>query len=54
VTPLEWWDAKWMRDRVNKPLKEAGLPEIAGLERGGSSSDSDEAARPAPRRRRAR
>jgi murein DD-endopeptidase MepM/ murein hydrolase activator NlpD len=31
VTPLEWWDAKWMRDRVNKPLKEAGLPEIPGL-----------------------
>ena len=57
VTPLEWWDAKWMRDRVNKPLKEAGLPEIAGLERGGSSSgseDDDKAARPAPRRRRAR
>jgi len=53
VTPLEWWDAKWMRDRVNKPLKEAGLPEIAGLERGGSAeSDEDKAARPAPRRRR--
>ncbi|MBM3219132.1 MAG: M23 family metallopeptidase [Candidatus Rokubacteria bacterium] len=31
VTPLEWWDAKWMRDRINKPLKEAGLPEIPGL-----------------------
>ena len=53
VTPLEWWDAKWMRDRVNKPLKEAGLPEIAGLERGASTTD-DGAARPAPRRRRAR
>jgi murein DD-endopeptidase MepM/ murein hydrolase activator NlpD len=54
VTPLEWWDAKWMRDRVNKPLKEAGLPEIAGLERGASTTD-ESAARPAPRRaRRAR
>jgi murein DD-endopeptidase MepM/ murein hydrolase activator NlpD len=52
VTPLEWWDAKWMRDRVNKPLKDAGLPEIAGLEGGGS--DEDKPARPAPRRRRAR
>jgi murein DD-endopeptidase MepM/ murein hydrolase activator NlpD/Na+-transporting methylmalonyl-CoA/oxaloacetate decarboxylase gamma subunit len=31
VTPMEWWDGKWIRDRVNKPLKEAGLPEIAGL-----------------------
>ena len=54
VTPLEWWDAKWIRDRVNKPLKEAGLPEIAGLERGGGSdaTDDDKAAKPAPRRRR--
>ena len=31
VTPIEWWDDKWIRDRVNKPLKEAGLPEIAGV-----------------------
>jgi murein DD-endopeptidase MepM/ murein hydrolase activator NlpD len=49
VTPIEWWDAKWIRDRVNKPLKDAGLPEIAGLERG---SDDDASAKPAPRRRR--
>ncbi len=26
VTPLEWWDGKWIRDRVNKPLKEASPP----------------------------
>jgi murein DD-endopeptidase MepM/ murein hydrolase activator NlpD len=39
VTPLEWWDAKWIRDRINKPLKEAGLPEIAGLERGGATAE---------------
>ncbi len=26
VTPLEWWDGKWLRDRIAKPLKEAGLP----------------------------
>ena len=51
VTPLEWWDAKWMRDRINKPLKDAGLPEIAGLERGGPTDDEG---KPAPRRRRAR
>jgi murein DD-endopeptidase MepM/ murein hydrolase activator NlpD len=51
VTPLEWWDAKWIRDRVNKPLKDAGLPELAGLEKPGSS-DGEEPARPAPRRRR--
>jgi murein DD-endopeptidase MepM/ murein hydrolase activator NlpD len=31
VTPIEWWDGKWIRDRVNKPLKQAGLPEVAGV-----------------------
>jgi peptidase M23-like protein len=50
VTPVEWWDAKWIRDRINKPLKDAGLPEIAGVERGGS--DEDTPAKPSPRRRR--
>lgn len=30
VTPLEWWDPKWIRDRVNGPLLEAGLPPIPG------------------------
>jgi murein DD-endopeptidase MepM/ murein hydrolase activator NlpD len=32
VTPVEWWDAKWIGDRVNLPLKTAGLAEIAGAE----------------------
>ena len=32
VTPLEWWDAKWIRDHIGKPLKAAGLPEIGGTE----------------------
>jgi murein DD-endopeptidase MepM/ murein hydrolase activator NlpD/Tfp pilus assembly protein PilX len=31
VTPVEWWDGKWIRDRVNKPLHDAGLPEVAGV-----------------------
>jgi murein DD-endopeptidase MepM/ murein hydrolase activator NlpD len=44
VTPLEWWDAKWIRDRVNRPLKEAGLPEIAGM---GAPAEDEPAARPA-------
>jgi murein DD-endopeptidase MepM/ murein hydrolase activator NlpD len=52
VTPLEWWDAKWIRDRVNRPLKEAGLPEIAGL--ASSSDGSHPAAAGRPARRRAR
>jgi hypothetical protein len=52
VTPLEWWDAKWIRDRVNRPLKQAGLQEIAGV--GAVSLDDDApagAARAARRRR---
>ena len=49
VTPLEWWDAKWIRDRISKPLKAAGLPEISGAEA------RDEAkAEPAARPRRGR
>jgi len=44
VTPVEWWDGKWIRDRVNKPLKDAGLPEIAGV---GEVPDDEPAARPA-------
>jgi murein DD-endopeptidase MepM/ murein hydrolase activator NlpD len=32
VTPLEWWDAKWIRDHIGKPLREAGLPAINGAE----------------------
>jgi murein DD-endopeptidase MepM/ murein hydrolase activator NlpD len=56
VTPLEWWDGKWIRDHIGKPLKEAGLPEIAGAE----ARDEEPAARaaaptrPQPQRRRAR
>jgi murein DD-endopeptidase MepM/ murein hydrolase activator NlpD len=42
VTPLEWWDAKWLRDRISTPLQEAGLPPLAGL-------GADEAPRPRAR-----
>ncbi len=44
VTPLEWWDAKWIRDHIGKPLKEAALPDIAGAE---ARDEPDDAARPA-------
>lgn len=49
VTPLEWWDGKWIRDHVDKPLKAAGLPEIGGS--ADASADSS-AEKPAPRRHR--
>jgi len=32
VTPIEWWDAKWIRDHITQPLREAGLPEIGTRE----------------------
>jgi murein DD-endopeptidase MepM/ murein hydrolase activator NlpD len=52
VTPLEWWDGKWIRDRVNRPLKQAGLQEIAGLGAVPAAEDAPAAsARPARRRR---
>jgi murein DD-endopeptidase MepM/ murein hydrolase activator NlpD len=49
VTPIEWWDGKWIRDRVNKPLKEAGLPEFAGL--GEVPDEPPPSATPRPARR---
>ena len=49
VTPIEWWDGKWIRDRVNKPLKEAGLPEFAGL--GEVPDEPAPSATPRPSRR---
>lgn len=32
VTPLEWWDARWIRDHILKPLREANLALIEGDE----------------------
>ena len=26
VTPVEWWDGKWIRDHIGRPLKEANIP----------------------------
>jgi murein DD-endopeptidase MepM/ murein hydrolase activator NlpD len=51
VTPLEWWDARWIRERVNRPLKEAGLPEIGGLASTAEKSSAAVASRPTRRRR---
>jgi murein DD-endopeptidase MepM/ murein hydrolase activator NlpD len=51
VTPVEWWDGKWIRDRVNKPLKDAGLPEIAGVGDVPDDEPATPAAKPARRKR---
>jgi len=47
VTPLEWWDGKWIRDHIEKPLQEAGLPQIGGA----AARDKSPAARPLQHRR---
>jgi murein DD-endopeptidase MepM/ murein hydrolase activator NlpD len=44
VTPLEWWDPKWLRDRITGPLHAAGV-DVSALE------PSAEAPVPARRRR---
>jgi murein DD-endopeptidase MepM/ murein hydrolase activator NlpD len=49
VTPLEWWDPHWIRDRIAKPLTEASisLPGISD----GALGPADPAPPPAPARR---
>ena len=51
VTPLEWWDGRWIRDHIGRPLRDASLPAVmTGIAH--SSEDDDRAA--ARRRRGAR
>jgi murein DD-endopeptidase MepM/ murein hydrolase activator NlpD len=49
VTPIEWWDARWIRDHVNTPLVAAGLPPVPGLEAPAARENGER--RPAPGRR---
>ncbi|HTY80475.1 MAG TPA: peptidoglycan DD-metalloendopeptidase family protein [Candidatus Bathyarchaeia archaeon] len=50
VTPLEWWDGKWIRDHVNRPLREASVPLLASVTP--ATAEKDASAAPTPRRRR--
>ena len=52
VTPLEWWDARWIRDHVGRPLREANLPLIQSVMPAATGDDPGQAA--ARRRRAAR
>jgi murein DD-endopeptidase MepM/ murein hydrolase activator NlpD len=50
VNPLEWWDEHWIRDRIAKPLVEAGIT-LAGVTDGTlTPAPADAAPSPAPRR----
>lgn len=50
VTPLEWWDAAWIRDHVGRPLREASLPLIQSVT---PADTRDDTGKTAARRRRA-
>jgi murein DD-endopeptidase MepM/ murein hydrolase activator NlpD len=53
TTPLEWWDAHWLRDRLAKPLVEAGLA-LPGITDGALAPAAPAAAPAAPARSRPR
>jgi murein DD-endopeptidase MepM/ murein hydrolase activator NlpD len=50
VTPLEWWDARWIRDHVTRPLREAGVALIEGDEIKEEPATSPKPSRRRPRR----
>lgn len=50
VTPLEWWDGRWIRDHVGRPLREASVPLLESVT---PTGEKDESGSTAVRRRRA-
>jgi len=53
VTPVEWWDGKWIRDHVGRPLREANIPLLQSDQPEAGATEERPTA-PAPSRRRAR
>lgn len=54
VNPLEWWDAHWIRDRIARPLTEAGI-KLDGITDGAlGAGPSPDTPVPSPRARPAR
>jgi len=51
VTPVEWWDGKWIRDHVGRPLREANIPLLQSDQPAASAVEERPAAAPSPRRR---
>ena len=49
VTPLEWWDGRWIRDHVGRPLREASVPLLESIT---PTAEKDDAGPSAARRRR--
>ena len=53
VTPVEWWDGRWIRDHIGRPLQEASIP-LLQSEFPTEPSHEAPAAAPTHRRSRAR
>jgi murein DD-endopeptidase MepM/ murein hydrolase activator NlpD len=51
VTPVEWWDGKWIRDHVGRPLREANI-QLLQSDQPATSEESTAAPAAPPRRRR--
>ncbi len=51
VTPVEWWDGKWIRDHVGRPLREANIPLLQSDQPAAGTDEERPAASPSPRRR---
>jgi murein DD-endopeptidase MepM/ murein hydrolase activator NlpD len=52
VTPVEWWDGKWIRDHIGRPLHEANIPLLQSEQPAGDREERPAA--PAKRARSAR
>jgi murein DD-endopeptidase MepM/ murein hydrolase activator NlpD len=51
VTPVEWWDGKWIRDHVGRPLREANIPLLQSDQPAADAAEDRPASAPSPRRR---
>jgi hypothetical protein len=51
VTPVEWWDGKWIRDHVGRPLREANIPLLQSDQPAAGTDEERPATSPSPRRR---
>ena len=50
VNPVEWWDLKWMTDRVLRKIAEAGGPAVAAAPAAAASAPAARPRRPSARR----
>jgi hypothetical protein len=54
VNPVEWWDAHWIGDRVERKLREAGAPAAAAAPPADRPAEARPQRRSGPRARRGR